>query len=307
MISFFILLSFLVISFSSCSVDNAKMDEHDIVIENDQYKLIIGNNAIAKSLVLKSNNEECLMQGENVSIFSVTQERPYHNELKLGHPNKKSTYQADTIYREGDKLIVGFELVPYQAVIRIKETPTYIGFTLHDFISDNIYPDYLKITPPPATELTILQLPIRDRKNFGEWLNVSWDSNVAINVLGTDEYAYIDFEKRNGYKILKAVAIKDVKFKGTGAALIVTETDNLLNNIAQLEEDFNLPRGVESRRNDLINASYYWTANINPENVDQHIKYAKMGGFRLMNIYYPSFEKSNGYRLIGNYEIDKQR
>jgi hypothetical protein len=90
--------------------------ENDVVIENEQFKLVIGNNAAAKSLKLKSTGEECLMQGENMAIISVTQERPYHNEIKLGHPNKKTTYQADTIYREGDKLIVGFELIPYKAV-----------------------------------------------------------------------------------------------------------------------------------------------------------------------------------------------
>lgn len=69
--------------------------------------------------------------------------------------------------------------------------------------------------------------------------------------------------------------------------MIVSDPDNLLDHIAQVEEDFNLPKGVESRRSVFINASYYWTANVNPNNVDQHIKYAKMGGFRLMNIYYP--------------------
>ena len=36
--------------------------ENDIVIENEQFKLVIGNNAVAKSLTLKSTNEECLMQ-----------------------------------------------------------------------------------------------------------------------------------------------------------------------------------------------------------------------------------------------------
>jgi flagellar biosynthesis/type III secretory pathway chaperone len=79
-----------------------------------------------------------------------------------------------------------------------------------------------------------------------------------------------------------------------------------LDNIAQIEEDFNLPKGVESRRRDIINASYYWTYEINPGNVDEHIKYAKMGGFRAMSIYYPAFEGFGGYNLIGNYEIDKK-
>lgn len=301
-----IIVNLAVVACSDKSVQ--KVNENDIVLENEQFKLTIGSNAIAKSLILKSNGEECLMPGENMAIFSVTQERPYHNELKLGHPNKKTTFQADTIYRKGDQLIVGFEWVPWEAVIRVKETAAYIGFSHDGFIVEpDDYPDYLKITPPPATELRIIQLPIRSRKNFGEWLNVSWDDKAAVNVLATDPYAYIDFEKRNGYHVMSAAAIKEIKFEGTGAALIACQPDKLLDNIAQLEEDFNLPKGVESRRSNLINASYYWTSDVNPSNVEEHIKYAKMGGFRLMNIYYPAFEGPYGYNGIGDYEIDKRR
>lgn len=302
-------LMFLWLSFLLSSYANELKEEtvSDIVIENGQFKLVIGSNAITKSLILKSTGEECLMQNENISIFAVTQERPYHNEIKLAHPNKRTTFQADSLYWEDDKLIVGFELVPYSAVIKVKVTAAYVGFTLDGFIvPPGTYPNYLKISPPPATELHLLQLPIRNHKYFGEWLNVSWDENVAINVLATDESAYIDFEKRNKYKLLTATALKEIQFEGTGAALIVCESDHLLDNIEQVEEDYDLPRGVKSRRSELINASYYWSSEVNPENVDKHIQYAKMGGFRTMNLYYPSFEGYGGYDRIGNYEIDQR-
>lgn len=280
---------------------------NEIVIENDQFRLLIGNNAISKSLILKSTGEECLIQDENIPIFAVTQERPYHNEIKLAHPNKKTTFQADTLYWEDEKLIVGFELVPYKAIIEIKETSAYVGFKLNGFIvPKGTYPGYLKITPPPATEFHLLQLPIRNHKYFGEWLNISWDENVAVNLLATDVNAYIDFEKRKNYKLLTATAYKNIQLEGTGAALIVSESSQLLNNIDQLEEDFDLPRGVQSRRHDLINASYYWSAEVNPTSVDKHLHYAKMGGFRTMNLYYPSFEENGGYEMIGNYEINKK-
>lgn len=145
----------------------------EIIIENEQFKLVVGSDAIAKSLLLKSSQRECLMQGENVAIFSVTQERPYHNEIKLAHPNKKTTFQADTLYWNGDKLIVGFELIPYKAIIKVNETPAYVGFTLEGFeVAPGTYPNYLKITPPPATELCLLQLPVPNQKYFGEWLNL---------------------------------------------------------------------------------------------------------------------------------------
>lgn len=196
---------------------------------------------------------------------------------------------------------------PCQAVIDIRETPSYIGFSLAGFITDNAYPTYMKMTPPPATEITLLQLPVRNRKYFGEWLNVCWDEKSAVNLLATDAYAYIDFEKRKDYRILKASALKEIKFKGVGAALIACASDKLLDNIAQIEKDFNLPKGVESRRGEMINASYYWMADANPDNIEKHLKYAKMGGFRLMNLFYPCFESSGGYGFIGNYEIDRKR
>lgn len=300
---------FLFLSMASVScAQNVTIDKDDIIIENEQVKLIVRSDGTSKSLLFKPDNEECLIQDENIPLFSVTQERPFNNEIKLAHPNKRTTFQADTIYWREGKLIVGFELIPYEAVIDLKITSQYIRFSLADFIvHENDYPAYLKITPPPVSEMCFLQLPVRNRDNFGEWLNVVWDDRVAVNVLGTDPYARIDAEKRTGYRIMRADAVKGIKLKGTGAALIVCRTDDLLDYIGQIEEDYDLPRGVESRRSKMINASYYWTTDINPGNVDQHLKYAKMAGLRGMMLYYPCFIEGGGYDLLGNYEWKKDQ
>jgi hypothetical protein len=275
----------------------------DVIIENQQLRLVVGGDCVTKSLIHKPTGEECLIPGEEISLFSVTQERPFNNEVKLGHPNKRTTFQANRLRREGNRLIIGFEITPYEAVIEVKETPMYIGFKLVDFI---VHPtDYpgLKMSPPPVAELRLLQLPVRNRENFGEWLNVSWDSKTAVNVLATSPYARIDSERRKGCRIMTADAVRDIKLKGAGAALIVSSTDSLLDAIAAVEEDYDLPRGVESRRGDMINVSAYWSSNITPNNVDEHIKYAKMGGFRCMLLYYTCiFQEQNGYSLNGNYD-----
>ena len=55
-----------------------------------------------------------------------------------------------------------------------------------------------------------------------------------------------------------------------------------------------MPRGVESRRRKEINRSVYWSWDINPENLDEHIAYAKKGGFDCMLIYYSAFFKETG-------------
>ena len=298
----FATLSILLVSCATMQTDVQK----GIVIENEQVKLVIGSDGMAQSLVYKPTGEECLMQGQDIAVFSVTQERPYNNEVKLAHPNKRTTYQADTVSWDGDKLVVGFETIPYEAVISVKAESDYIMFSLEGFNVEE--GDYrVRITPPPVSEMCFLKLPVRNKIHFGEWLNVSWDDNIAVNILGTDQYAKIDAEKRKDYRIMSASADAGVKLRGVGAALIVSDTKELLDKIAVVEEDFNLPKGSKSRRDDRLKLSYYWTANINPSNLDQHLKYAKMGGFRLMTIYYPAFIKSNGYRYLGNYDWRKRR
>lgn len=279
----------------------------DIILENSQMRLTIGPDCIAKSLLHKATGLESLAAGQDIALFSVTQERPFNNEVKLSHPNKRTTFQANRIRREGDRLIIGFEITPFEAVVEVREAPLYIAFELVDFI---VHPtDYpgLRMSPPPVAELRLLQLPVVKRENFGEWLNVSWDDKVAVNVLATSPYARIDSERRKDCRIMTADAVRDIKLRGCGAALICTASDKLLDAIASIEEDYDLPRGVESRRSPSINRSAYWSSNVTPETVDQHIAYAKQGGFRHMLIYYPAiFEAGYGYSLCGDYDYRKE-
>lgn len=275
----------------------------DIIIENDQLRLVLGGDCITKSLIHKPTGEECLLPGEEIALFSVTQERPFNNEVKLAHPNKRTTFQANRVRREGNQLILGFEITPFEAIIEIKEAPQYVGFTLVDFIVRPEDYGHLNMSPPPVAEMRILQLPIRNREKFGEWLNVSWDDKVAVNVLATMPFARIESERRKGYRIMTADALRDIQLQGVSAALIVSSANGFMDAMASLEEDYGLPKGVESRRSDTINASIYWTATLTPENVDEQIKYAKMGGFSCMMLYYTCMcKEQKGYGLCGDYD-----
>ena len=136
----------------------------DIILENKHFCLTIGGDCCAKSLVYKTSGQECLDTREDVALFSVTQPRPYNNEIKLAYPNKRTTFQANRVRKEGDRLIVGFEITPYEAVVEVKQTPSYIAFRLADFI---VHPgDYghLRITPPPVESFRLLQLPVKYRR-----------------------------------------------------------------------------------------------------------------------------------------------
>ena len=298
---FIILLQgFAFIFLLSCaggSTDNAD----DIIIENEQMKLVISHKGYAKSLVCKSAGTECLVQGKNVALSTIIEPRPYQNEVKLAYPNKKTTFKSNSIRKEGDKLIIGYELIPWEATVAVKIAPAYLAFTIESF---NLTEDYgIAMTEPPISEMWFLRLPVRNLGHWGDWLNVIWDDKVAVNILAADPHINADSEEGEGYRILQAGVDEKVKLTGVTAALIACPMDQILDKIAVVEKDYNLPSGVASRRHELYNASYYWTSNVTPLNVDEHIKYAKMGGFRLMNIYYPAFLESRGYRLIGNYDV----
>ena len=274
-----------------------------IRIETERFVLSVGEDCLPRSLILKKTGEECLADDQELPLFSVTLPRPFNNEVKLSHPNKRTTFPANRLRREGNQLIVGFDIAPFEAVIEVKEAPGYAAFTLADFrVPPEAYPG-LCMKTPPVLEMRLLQLPIRPRERFGEWLNVAWDERAAVCVLAAGPEARIDSETRPLCRVLTADAARDVRLKGTGAALIADETARFLDDVESFEADFGLPRGVKSRRGEMINASAYWTGDITPENVDEHIRYAKMGGFRMMLIYYTAIFKTGvSYDTCGNYD-----
>jgi hypothetical protein len=282
--------------FIGCSVNTPDAIVSDIIIENAEMRLVFNSNGFARSLIHKATGQECLMKGIDLPAFSITQDMPYDNEIKLTYPAKSKTFGADTLYREGSNLIVGFELTDYEAVISIKNTDDYISFTL-----DKMRYKMADIGDKRKTridEFVFLQLPVKDRTHFGEWLNVLWDEDVAVNLLATDSYCRIDAQKRPGYRIFQAGGVREVKMEGVGAALITTSKNKLLNQIDRVEHDFNLPLGVESRRCKEYKYSYYSVrGKLSPENIDEHIAFAKKAGFRQFVIYYMNFAKTMGHFL----------
>ena len=277
----------------------------DVVIDNTKFCLTVGDDACVKSLVLKSNGEELVDATERIPLFATTQERPFNNEIKLAWPNKRTTWPANRLRREGDTLIAGFEIVPYEAVVRVTCGDGYAVLTLERFncVADLQY-EGLYMDVPPVSEFRIAQLPVRKRANVGDWLNVVWDERGAAAVVGADPFSAVDHDRRHGFELLHASLLRGMSLVGGKAAIVAgAGRDDFLASVEAMERDLGLPRGVESRRDPRLNASIYWTDDINPSNVDSYIAIAKKGGFRMMLIYYPAMTKApGGYRQLGDYD-----
>ena len=274
----------LMICVTACAVRAESRPSVPLVIENARFRLVVGSDAKVRSLVLKATGEECAAGAEGVPLFTVTQDRPFNNEVKLIHPNKRTTYPANALRREGDRLIVGFAVAPYEAAVDLKVTDAYVEFRLADFLVDKEDYDYLRMDVPPVASFRVLQLPVLDRKNFGDWLNASWDGKSAIGVVGTSPYPDIDHEDRNGFRILTADLVRGIRLRGASAALIAANgREDFLDCMDALEEDFDLPRGVKSRRSEAVKEFIYHVAGeTSPTNIDRHIEWARKGGFRYM-------------------------
>ncbi len=289
-----LMISFAGFGLKSVAAATGDASKEDVItIENTDMRLLIGTNGQALSLVSKPDNRECLFTDVRVPAFSLTQCRPYDNELQLKYPANPKTFPANSVRMENDRLIIGFDLINIIATVRVKITESYIAFTLEKL--DYRIPEFGDKRKTPVDELVLLQLPVKDSENFGEWLNVVWDEKVAVNLLGADPYVRIDARTEPGYHLLRATAVSEVKPSGTTAALITTGKENLMNCIDQLEQDYDLPRGVQSRRSEAYKYSYYETWDATPQNIDEHIAFAKQAGFRAIQVVWTAFASSIGH------------
>lgn len=265
----------------------------EIAIENQEFKLSIGENGLVEGLIHKPSGRQCLAPGEDIPVCVITQYRPYDNENFLMYPAKPRSFDSNKAWLVGDTLMVEFADTYDIAKIKVDVTPSYIAFDLVD--RDYRIEDYGVKRKTELDEFTLLQLPLKKLPRFGEWLNVMWDDSVAVALVATAPTTFIDSDVRKEYTALSASTHSAVRLYNSGAALMVTRPDSLLDRIDVLEKDFDMPRGVESRRGEHYLKSYYELRGVTLDNIDRNIELARQSGLKTMVIYYPDFAKACGH------------
>ena len=283
----------------------AHVSPDEVVLENAEFRLVVGVDAVARSLVVKKSGEECLADGVSLPLFTATQDRPFNNEMKLIHPNKRTTWPASSLRQADGFLIVGFPHGMYEAKVRVKVAPSYLAFELVDFICDRkaTY-DYLKMDVPPVVSFRVIQLPVANRRNFGDWLNASWDDNAVVCVAGASPHVYIDHEPRSGHKVLFADLYSGIRLRSGCAAIFASPgKEAFLDAMDSFERDFGLTRGVASRHSQDVRESIFHLSAFDPNTIGEVISYAKLGGFRLMTFDYSHIVKEMySYGYCGDYD-----
>lgn len=276
-----------------CFVAGATLACGAVTIENKEVRLILSEDGHVQSLVYKPTGEECLPPGADVPAFQAVRYRGY---------TPPQVFPARQIRREGDRLIVSLAPLAVTAIVRLQISDSYLGFVLEKVESNAAYfggkarQSEFNEDTQPFDELLFMQLPVKEREKFGGWLNVSWDHELAVALLGTDPYARIDSVMDPRGRVLRAAALPEVRLESVGAAIVVGKPEQLLERIAHFEDDFHLPHGARSRMSPELQHSYWEISEpITLANVDQAIAYARQAGLRAVQFYRRSFLGSVGH------------
>ena len=265
----------------------------EILIENQEFRLTVTDDGLVKSLIYKPDNRECLLDGQDVPVCVITQYRPYDNENFLMYPAKPRSFPSNKARMNGDTLMVEFSDTYDIAKIKVDITPSYISFNPVD--RDYRIEDYGVKRKTELDEFVMMQLPVSNMPRYGEWLNVMWDDSVAVALVATAPTTFIDGDRKKDHTVLSASTQTAVRLYNSGSALMVTHPDSLLDRIAALEDDFDMPRGVASRRGEHYLKSYYELRGVTLDNIDRNIELARQAGLKTMVVYYPDFAKACGH------------
>ena len=266
----------------------------DVVIENPTCRLVLGDDAHAKSLVIKATGEECLTGRAAKPFCAIRQDRPYDNEYFITYPSKPTLFPANRVIRKGDVLEFGFAGTFDIATVRVTEADAFIRL----FFEGTRFrlEDYGLKRKTEIDAFAFAQLPIRRRAHFGAWLNVTWDDTGAVALIGDSPATRIDaFAREDGGLDFYAGSEARVQPEGVGAILIATPRADFLPSLEKAELAAGLPNGVAGRRNTNKSVPCLEFTGITPDNVDDVIGIAKRGGFGMVKIPWQSFARSCGH------------
>ncbi|MFO8011775.1 MAG: hypothetical protein R6X20_00575 [Phycisphaerae bacterium] len=238
----------------------------DLVFENDAFTFVLGADGIGKRLTHKPTGRELLA------------DRP----TRFAYIRKGSkTYPATAVERQGEHLVITFADSGASAVYTVDVRPRYIVFELAAVHGEGVEQCCLAQVRPAVTA------------RRGWWLNVQWNDAFAVCLLGLSDRVHTGG--------MRALVHEEFGLDGRRAALIAAPTPDLLDVVRQVELDQGLPcptiDGHWAKTSPDVNRGYFFV-DLTAANVDEVIRYAKMGQFTYVMTYSGTWSTS-----LGSYPI----
>lgn len=264
-----------------------------VTFETDHLRLEIGEDGRLSSLVAKRDNVEYAVAAPPCPVATVyrggravpTAEGPYAAVIGRWVYQGGSHFDATRVRQQDDRLLIEFGAAKVTATYRVRSTGDYVAFEL------------LGVEGEPIDRIEFLRLNVRRLPMLGQWVNLAYDDRFGVCLCGGNLQTNIEMLPQERHVQMTVAAEAAVGFRGSTAVLFGCRDPKtkFLDAMAKVERDFHLPSGVTFRRSPLQRLSYLWASRADPQNIAEYIRWAKLGGFRMILLSYTTFSKGAGH------------
>ncbi len=263
------------------------------VFETDQLRLEIGNDGRVHSLSAKHDSTEYTSPGARHPVAKVyrggrsvpTGKGPQAAVIGRWMYQGGTSFDATGVQQRDDKLVIEFGTSKVTATFRVLQTGYYLAFEL------------LGVEGGPVDRIEFFRLNLRRLPMLGQWVNLVSDNRFGICLCGGNIHTDIEMLPGQNHVEMTAAAEIAVSLRGPTAVLFgcPDPQTKFLDAMAIVERDFHLPPGATSRRSPIQRFSYLWAGRPDPQNISEYIRWAKLGGFRMILLSYRAFANGAGH------------
>ena len=259
--------------FCAFAAVSATAAAENLIFETASARWRIGPNGASESLIDKATGRQRLISGA----------RPFASVRKGG-----AWFPVTSLVRNKDLYRASFGESGVMADYRISALRSFFVIELVHLYGDGV------------EEARFAELNVNLTANVGGTLNVRWDNDFAVGLLGLSPRVHA---RPAGSGSLQASSYSEFGLHGERAALIATPPAQFLNCVKEAERRFNLPsptiNGRRAKASRDVRTSYLFT-NLTEGNVEETIRWARLGGFKYILVYNTTWAAS-----AGSYEVNR--
>jgi len=259
----------------------ARSTATDVEYENARFRIVLGEDAVWKSLVDKATGKDyCAAQ----------------RKLSLSHARVDGkTRNANRLVVEEERLLVGFDGCDTRLTYEVIDSPDWIALKL------------VSISGTRPTHLTPARLAVTITEHGGSRLGAAWNDDTTICLRGANLQVGGRCSRRKDHTELSTFTQDEPgpKLEGATVALLVAPTAEvrpLLQRMAEaLGSPSNAADGIQSKYLPIARQSYMFL-NLSEKDIDQVIECCRLTGFRQVMMGFGSW-----CTTAGHYTFNKSR
>jgi len=246
----------------------------EIVVENPRLRIVLGEDAVVRSVVDKGTKSEYCPPNARLCFAAA----------RIGG----KTVEAGRAALEGQRLTLEFAGCDTRLAYAVSATDDWIGLRL------------VEVAGTRPSHVTLVRLPVTLAERVGPRLAAAWSERFAICVQGMNLQTEGTAGRRGAFVELAATTQDSPgpKLEGAAAAILAGSPAELRGSLRRLAAACNLPRNEGPQRPSkelAIARQSYWFLSFGEKDVDRVIDYCRRAGFRQVMLMSGSWCASPGH------------